>query len=112
MGQLLMAAGFATTRAGVAAFLALTELAFSYLLGVTALGEPTSLLGGLGTTVVFGSVGMLAVGRTPAPRRAAPDGGDGSLAAADAQKEVQLEGDEPMDEPSQRAQNHGQEAIA
>jgi drug/metabolite transporter (DMT)-like permease len=31
-GQLLMAAGYATTRAGVAAFLALTELAFSYAL--------------------------------------------------------------------------------
>lgn len=61
VGQLTMAAGYRTTRAGVAAFLALTELAFSYVLGVTALGEPTNALATLGTAVVFGSVGALAL---------------------------------------------------
>ena len=60
-GQLTMAEGYRTTRAGVAAFLALTELAFSYLLGVTALGEPTSFLATLGTAVVFASVAALAL---------------------------------------------------
>ena len=81
-GQLAMAAGYATTRAGIAAFLALTELAFSYLLGVTALGEPTSLLASLGTAVVFGSVGAIAL----QPRRQRPDNND-SLASADAQRD-------------------------
>ena len=37
------------------ACLQLTELAWVYLLDVTALGEPTSLLASLGTAVVFGS---------------------------------------------------------
>ena len=103
MGQLLMAAGFATTRAGIAAFLALTELAFSYVLGVTALGEPTSVLGGLGTAVVFGSVGMLAVGKTPAVRSPASGEAQG-LAASDAQKEIPLEPENPVPEPGAQSQ--------
>jgi len=60
-GQLMMAAGYATTRAGIAAFLALTEIAFSWVLGVTALGEETSVLAGVGTLVVFASVAALAL---------------------------------------------------
>ena len=67
IGQLTMAAGYATTRAGLAAFLALTELAFSYLLGVSVLSEPTNLLASLGTAVVFSSVGALACVRTRRP---------------------------------------------
>ena len=35
------------------AFLQLTELPWVYLLDVLALGEPTSLLAGLGSAVVF-----------------------------------------------------------
>ena len=53
--QLAFAAGYRSTRAGIAAFLQLTELAWVYLLDVTALGEPTTPLATLGTAVVFGS---------------------------------------------------------
>ena len=82
-GQLLMAAGYKTTRAGIAAVLALTELAFSYLLGATALGEPPSVCGTLGTAVIFGSVCTLALlGRQKPP---AP------LAAVDAAREIEEE---------------------
>jgi len=40
-------------RAGMVAFLQLTELPWVYLLDVLALGEPTSLLASLGSAVVF-----------------------------------------------------------
>ena len=86
VGQLMMAAGAATTRASIAAFLALTELAFSYVLGATALGEPTSLLAGFGTGTVFGAVVLLAL--KPARRRAAE-----GLARADSQTEMEQEQD-------------------
>lgn len=76
-GQLLMAAGYRTTRAGVGAFLALTELAFAYLLDVLALHEPTSALGGLGTAIVFGSAFLT----LRQPRRA------DTLAGQDAQQQ-------------------------
>ena len=48
-------AGYATTRAGMVAFLQLTELPWVYLLDITALGEPTNLLAGVGSAVVFAS---------------------------------------------------------
>jgi len=77
VGQLLMAAGYATTRAGVGAFLALTELAFAYVLGVGALGEPTNVLAAAGTTLTLcGSVAIVAARSRPQP--------DTSLASADA----------------------------
>ena len=72
-----MAAGYATTRAGVGAFLALTELAFAYVLGVGALGEPTNVLAAAGTTLTLcGSVAIVAARSRPQP--------DTSLASADA----------------------------
>ena len=40
-------------RAGMVAFLQLTELPWVYLLDVLALGEPTSWLASLGSAVVF-----------------------------------------------------------
>ena len=51
--QLVTAAGYATTRAGIAAFLQMTELAWVYLLDITALHEPTSLCATLGSAIVF-----------------------------------------------------------
>ena len=70
--QLALAAGYATTRAGISAFLQLTELAWVYLLDVTALGEPTSVLASLGTALVFGSA--LAAARIDARGRDASAG--------------------------------------
>jgi hypothetical protein len=50
------------TRAGIAAFLQLTEIAWVYAVDVTVLGEPTSRLATLGTVVVFiSAVGVAAV---------------------------------------------------
>lgn len=90
-GQLAMAAGYATTRAGLAAFLALAELGFAYLLGVTALGEPTSVASALGTALVFGSVGLLAVrqkGRRPDAKPLAS--ADGARQSANTTTEIEL----------------------
>jgi hypothetical protein len=92
-----MAAGFATTRAGLAAFLALSELAFAYLLGVLALGEPTSARSALGTAIVFCSVVPLALKRSPrptapgAPPRGLRDSGGVPVAAAATAKAVGAE---------------------
>ncbi|KAL1495477.1 hypothetical protein AB1Y20_016843 [Prymnesium parvum] len=62
--QLSAAAGFATTRAGIAAFLQLTELAWVYALDVFVLGEPTSFLAGLGSAIVFVSAVAAALGNS------------------------------------------------
>lgn len=51
--QLCFSLGYRTTRAGIAAFLQLTELAWVYVLDVVALGEPTSVFATLGTALVF-----------------------------------------------------------
>ena len=51
--QLALATGYATTRAGISAFIQLTELAWVYVLDVTLLGEPTTVLSTLGTAIVF-----------------------------------------------------------
>lgn len=53
--QLALAAGYATTRAGIGGFLQLTELAWVYLIDVTLLAEPTNLFATLGTALVFAS---------------------------------------------------------
>ena len=53
--QLTLATGYATTRAGISAFIQLTELAWVYVLDVTLLGEPTTVLSTLGTAIVFAS---------------------------------------------------------
>ena len=50
-----LAAGYATTRAGIGGFLQLTELAWVYLIDVTLLAEPTNLFATLGTALVFAS---------------------------------------------------------
>ena len=78
-GQLAMAAGYATTRAGLAAFLALAELGFAYLLGGTREAEPKHVLQ-LFARRLSGSVALLAVrqkGRRPDAKplavRTAPD---------------------------------------
>jgi drug/metabolite transporter (DMT)-like permease len=70
--QLALAAGYATTRAGIGGFLQLTELAWVYVVDVTLLAEPTSLLGSCGTALVFASA--LAVLRLSTDRDAAPKG--------------------------------------
>lgn len=51
--QLAFSAGYRTTRAGIAAFLQLTELAWVYTLDVVVLRERTSLLATVGTALVF-----------------------------------------------------------
>ena len=53
--QLALAAGYATTRAGIGAFLQLTELAWVWAMDVFLLGEPTSALASAGSAIVFGS---------------------------------------------------------
>ena len=53
--QLALAAGYATTRAGIGGFLQLTELAWVYCIDVTILAEPTNLYASLGTMLVFAS---------------------------------------------------------
>ena len=60
--HLATAAGYRDTRAGMVAFLQLTELPWVYLLDVLALGEPTSLLASAGCALVF--AGALAVALT------------------------------------------------
>ena len=72
--QLATAAGYATTRAGIAAFLQMTELPWVYVLDVTALGEPTSLLASLGCAIVFVSAVIAASTRADA----APAGAGGA----------------------------------
>ena len=69
--QLATASGYATTRAGIAAFLQLTEIAWVYVLGVAALRESTSLLATIGTAVVFAG----AVAAVQHDRAAAKPGG-------------------------------------
>ena len=74
--QLALAAGYSTTRAGIGGFLQLTELAWVYLIDVTLLAEPTTLLASVGTGLVFASaVAMLKVSSTT------PTKADGSAAA-------------------------------
>ena len=51
--QLCFSLGYRTTRAGIAAFLQLTELAWVYVLDSCVLGEPTSFFATLGTALVF-----------------------------------------------------------
>jgi len=51
--HLTTAAGYRDMRAGMVAFLQLTELPWVYVLDVLALGEPTSLLASVGSAVVF-----------------------------------------------------------
>ena len=94
-GQLLMAAGYTTTRASIAAFLALSEVAFAYVLGAVALAEPTNALAGLGTALTLGgSVLLVAASQRGTTRRDGSDPhtrGDGAcrsatLAGADAQR--------------------------
>ena len=60
VAQLATGAGYATTRAGVVAFLQMTELAWVYLLDVTVLGEPTSVLATLGSALVLGAAMVVA----------------------------------------------------
>ena len=73
VAQLVTAAGYATTRAGIAAFLQLTELAWVYLLDVAALREPTSILATLGSAVVFvGAVAAVSGGDARATSSTGP----------------------------------------
>lgn len=51
--QLALAAGYATTRAGIGGFLQLTELAWVYMIDIVVLAEPTNLFASLGTALVF-----------------------------------------------------------
>ena len=60
--QLLMAEGYQTTRAGIGAFLALTELGFVFALDALVLREPTSWLAAAGTAVVFAGATGVATG--------------------------------------------------
>ena len=67
-------AGFATTRAGIAAILAVSEIAFAYVLDIVALKEPTNGFATAGTAIVFGSLGVLAIARAPAPPTTGDEG--------------------------------------
>ena len=90
-GQLAMARGMATTRAGVGAILQVSEIAFAFVLDVVFLGERTNALAAGGTAIVFCSVSALACAK--APRRPTQ-----TLAAADAAREQEL----PRGEASRR----------
>lgn len=61
-GQLAVASGARTTTASKVALLAINELAFAYVLGVTVLNEPTSVLSTIGTAVVFAGSALVAAG--------------------------------------------------
>ena len=76
--QLSLAAGYATTRAGIGGFLQLTELAWVYLIDVTLLAEPTNLYATLGTALVFSSA--LAVLQVSSAAAASAKTADGSIA--------------------------------
>lgn len=60
-GQLAMASGYATTRAGIVAFLQLTEIPWVYLLDVLVLHEATTTWKSLGSAIVFVSAVAVAV---------------------------------------------------
>ena len=60
---LATAAGYQDTRAGMVAFLQLTELPWVYLIDIYLLGEPTTSMASLGCVVVF--VGAVAVALRP-----------------------------------------------
>ena len=105
LGQLAMAKGMATTRAGVGAILAVSEIAFAFLLDIALLGEPTSLLAALGSLLVFASVGALACVKARAPMPASPprtSRGDEPLKRADAAREAWEEDDMRVLEESRR----------
>lgn len=64
-GHLATAAGYQTTRAGVVAFLQLTETPWVYLLDVLALGESTTAMKSIGSAIVFVSAVVVALIRQP-----------------------------------------------
>ena len=66
-GHLATAAGYQTTRAGIVAFLQLTEIPWVYGLDVWLLGEPTTLSKSIGSAVVFGSAVAVACLRAKPP---------------------------------------------
>ena len=96
LGQLAMARGMATTRAGVGAILAVSEIAFAFLLDVALLREPTTPLAALGSLLVFASVGALACAKARAPKTTARPSatetrtsrGDEPLKRADAARDM------------------------
>lgn len=53
IAHLATASGYSTTRAGIVAFLQLTEIPWVYLLDVFVLGEATNTLKSVGSAVVF-----------------------------------------------------------
>lgn len=53
LAHLATAAGYRDTREGMVAFLQLTEVPWVYVLDVSVLGEPTSVLATIGCAVVF-----------------------------------------------------------
>mmetsp|Transcript_45223 Transcript_45223/g.94863 ORF Transcript_45223/g.94863 Transcript_45223/m.94863 type:complete len:451 (+) Transcript_45223:134-1486(+) len=59
--HLATAAGYQTTRAGIVAFLQLTEIPWVYLLDVLALGESTTGMKSVGSTIVFVSAVAVAL---------------------------------------------------
>ena len=59
--HLATASGYSTTRAGIVAFLQLTEIPWVYLLDVLVLDEATSTLKSVGSAVVFASAVAVAV---------------------------------------------------
>jgi len=61
-GQFALTIGMRTTTASKLALLAINELAFAYVLSVTVLGEPTSVLSGIGTATVFLGSGLVVAG--------------------------------------------------
>jgi hypothetical protein len=70
--ELALAAGYATTRAGLGGFLLLTELAWAYTIDICILTEPTNLFASLGTALIL--VSALAVLQVSAASSSAKDG--------------------------------------
>ena len=61
-GQIALAAGFCMLPSAQAAILAVTELGFAYALSTIVMGEPTSILAGGGSGIVFVGAALVAAG--------------------------------------------------
>lgn len=68
-GHLATASGYATTRAGIVAFLQLTEIPWVYLLDVLVLHEATTTWKSMGSAIVFVSAVAVAVLRQQQPQQ-------------------------------------------
>ena len=95
VGQIFLAVGYGRLPAGRAAVIALTEIAYTWLLDVSVLREPTNALAACGTFVVFVGCALAATGTTKAP---AMSEGRGTTARADNRSLAQADAANTFDE--------------